>query len=1070
MRSLTVFTAATLIVLLCTGCGPQAKKARLLKQADTYFAAGEFEKAEIEYKNALAAVPMDPQAIGRLGLVYFEQGRQMRAFSYLSKAAELQPANLEIKLKLGFMQAAGGKINEARDAALAVLAQKPQDPEAPLLLVETSVQPKQIDEARQRLQSLPAPVVNSAPVIAALGMLELRQRKLTEAEATFKRALALDPKLVAAHSALGLIYLSQKNVALADTALKAAADHSPPRSFKRIQYAQFKIQNKEAAAGRKILEDITKLAPDYIPAWLTLAQMAASDGKPDDSLGYVAKVLARESSHPEALLLSGRLRLAKGENDKAVAEMERMLGMFPQVPQVHFQLSQAYLAKGDINKATASVNQAVTLAPTFAEALVAQASLNIRKGDLAPAVTSLTKLVQQRPDILEARSMLADALRRQGKLDEALAVYEAAEKSFPRLPTTSMFRGMILAQQKKFPEARKAFERAVELAPTFVGAVEQLIILDFAEKKPDAARQHAEALIAKTTKSAEGYVLLARVMLGQKDEKMAELALQKAIAVQPESPAAYAMLARLQLSQKEPTKALANLQAIVAKNPRDGEALMLMSTIYQQQNNHAAARDTYEKLVVVNPKYAPAYNNLAYLYSEQFNQVDKAHEMAQKARELLPRDPNIADTLGWVLFQKRQYAQALDLLQESAEKLTTSAEVQYHLGMAHYMLGEEKAARAALQKAFELTPDFTGHDEARRRLAVLDIDPAKPGVDARPALEKLVAERKDDPVVLARLAALHERGGAVDKALAAYESALAASPGNISAMLSIIRLLSVRKEDARAFEMAKAARKLDAADADVAHTLGRLANQSGQNSWGLSLLQEAARKRPDVPEVLFDLAEAAFAVGKSVDAEAAMRKALELSPAFPQAARARRFLELVEAAAKPADAAAAAKVEAALKSTPNDAPALMAAAAIQEFKREAAAAGKSYEKILGLYPDLVLAKKRLAILYAPAKDADLKKTLELATKAREAYPEDAELAKALGIIVYRQGNYARAGTLLQESAAKREADAEAMYYLGMARHQLKNRTEAKKALQRALELNLAPDLATEDRKVMAELK
>ena len=74
------------------------------------------------------------------------------------------------------------------------------------------------------------------------------------------------------------------------------------------------------------------------------------------------------------------------------------------------------------------------------------------------------------------------------------------------------------------------------------------------------------------------------------------------------------------------------------------------------------------------------------------------------------------------------------------------------------------------------------------------------------------------------------------------------------------------------------------------------------------------------------------------------------------------------------------------------------------------------------------------------------------------------------MVFYKQNNFSRAASLLRESAGKRETDAEIFYYLGMVRHQLKEKNEAKKDLQRALELNLASDLAAHARKVLAELK
>jgi uncharacterized protein HemY len=107
--------------------------------------------------------------------------------------------------------------------------------------------------------------------------------------------------------------------------------------------------------------------------------------------------------------------------------------------------------------------------------------------------------------------------------------------------------------------------------------------------------------------------------------------------------------------------------------------------------------------------------------------------------------------------------------------------------------------------------------------------------------------------------------------------------------------------------------------------------------------------------------------------------------------------------------------------------------------------------------------------YAADPGAD-QKAYPLAVQAREAFPGDPELGKALGMIVYRQGDYMRSVQLLTETANRLTGDATVMYYLGMAQYRLKKRAESKQSLQRALELNLASELAGEARRTLTELK
>jgi Flp pilus assembly protein TadD len=113
--------------------------------------------------------------------------------------------------------------------------------------------------------------------------------------------------------------------------------------------------------------------------------------------------------------------------------------------------------------------------------------------------------------------------------------------------------------------------------------------------------------------------------------------------------------------------------------------------ICEKTKDFPKAREAYERLISLKPDYAPGLNNLAYLYAEHFDLLEKAQDLAQKARSLQSTDPGIADTLGWILYKKGDYQQALSLLAESAQKLPENPEVQFHLGMAKYMMGEKDA-------------------------------------------------------------------------------------------------------------------------------------------------------------------------------------------------------------------------------------------------------------------------------------------------------------------------------------------------------------------------------------------
>src|SRR3989475_12324592 len=146
---------------------------------------------------------------------------------------------------------------------------------------------------------------------------------------------------------------------------------------------------------------------------------------------------------------------------------------------------------------------------------------------------------------------------------------------------------------------------------------------------------------------------------------------------------------------------------------------MLLAAVYDGKGGSAKPQQGYEKVLALNPRFAPAANNLAYLYSEHGGDKEKALQLAQTAKEVAPEDPSISDTLGWILYRRGVYLRALSLLQESAAKLPSNPEVQYHLGMAAYKTGDKETARKALAIAVNSPTNLPGKDEARKVLAEL---------------------------------------------------------------------------------------------------------------------------------------------------------------------------------------------------------------------------------------------------------------------------------------------------------------------------------------------------------------
>ena len=64
--------------------------------------------------------------------------------------------------------------------------------------------------------------------------------------------------------------------------------------------------------------------------WLLVGELALTDKKYAEASAAVAKILALDPFHPEAMLMGARVLMAKGEREKAVAELERAVKAYQQ--------------------------------------------------------------------------------------------------------------------------------------------------------------------------------------------------------------------------------------------------------------------------------------------------------------------------------------------------------------------------------------------------------------------------------------------------------------------------------------------------------------------------------------------------------------------------------------------------------------------------------------------------------------------------------------------------------------------------------------------------------------------
>lgn len=698
------------------GCSAEAKKERALARAVEHFKAGKRREAKIECLNVLRTEPGNTKAHEMLATLWFEQGSMLRAMPHLQKLVEMNGNDRQSRHRMAEINLALGKVSAAHREAISILERQKDDGRALMMLVETIRSPDELEKAKLLLPKNP---LGDLHATIALGTMELRSGDIQGAKRLFQRAIAIDDKSPDAHLAMGKFHLAQNE---RDAALKEytrTAELAPLRSANRLVLAQYKARIGAMDEAVALFQAVSKQAPDYLPALLGEAEIAFAQKKLDRAQELATQIIKQDGAHYETLVLNARIALAKGEVDSAITQLEKVSAAVPNLSNDKYYLARAYMLKKDREKAIAAMVQAVRMNPDNEQAIVELGQLRIVSGQGEVAARELIECLMIRPSFVRVQVLLTDALRAMGRHEDAIKVTQEHIKMRPKSPQLHVVLGMLQAEQKRLPEARAAFEKALEIAPDTGAAIAQLIDLDVREKKYDAARARAKAVLAKNPDAAEGYFFEAGILAAQQKWEEAEAQLWKVVELNETHGRAYELLLLSYMMGKRLPQGVQKVEAQLAKKPDNVPALLLGAMLNYQTKDYAKARDHYEKTLAVRPDAQLALNNLAYLYAEHLNNLDRALELGTKIRELEPANANVADTLGWILYKRKEYPKALELLEDAATKLPRSAEVHYHLGRTHEAMGNKDKAREAYEKAAAGTGEFEGKTDIKNRLASL---------------------------------------------------------------------------------------------------------------------------------------------------------------------------------------------------------------------------------------------------------------------------------------------------------------------------------------------------------------
>jgi tetratricopeptide (TPR) repeat protein len=743
-----------LAALLVASCGsdPEKEKIKHLQRGDEYAATKRDEFAAVEY---LAAVKLDPkfgEAQWKLAQTYERLGNVRAAAPAYIRAADALPDDRAAQLKATQVLLVAGQYADAKARIGALVAKNPKDVDALMLHATATAALKDPAAAIAEIEEALRIDPQNSEVVAGLGIVHMQSGAAKEAEAAFRRAIDLDPSSVDVKLALANFLVAAGRGPEAEVTLKQALEKEPKHVLANRMLAMIYITTRRAdqaepllktiADGTKAPEDLLQLADFYArvgrrkdardlltpmsakattaaSAETRLAALDYADGHIKEAyqrLDYVAE--RANPNHGPVLVLKARWLLEENKVDEALKQAEAAVAAGPQSASAHFVLATAYNRRGQTAEAIKSYQEVVRLNPRMTAAQAELSRLSLTTGDSAAALRYAEDARRTEPRSISGRVALVRSLVTAGNL--ARAETEVAEllKGAPDAASVHVANGVLQIAKKNAAGARSSFEKALALAPGFVDALSGLTTLDIQAKMPAKAIARLETEIGKQAASAPLLAMVAQAYEAAGDNAKAEQALRRAVSIDPRFNDAYVTLAQLYIRQGRIDEARAEFEGMGRRDPQAFAARTMAGILFEVQGKREEARKAYEA-TIGSPEKAPvAANNLAFIYAEQGIKLDLALQLATAAKQQMPDDPSVDDTLGWVYYKKNLPALAVKPLEESIKKRPDSAEVLYHLGLTYAKLDDKTRAREALERALKLDPNVGG-GEAKRVLATL---------------------------------------------------------------------------------------------------------------------------------------------------------------------------------------------------------------------------------------------------------------------------------------------------------------------------------------------------------------
>ena len=651
------------------------------------------------------------------------------------KAAEVAPEELNALLVFADFLRRSGELEEAEE----FFRRGPEVEESFSSLASLAsfllADPDNRDEARE-LMIRASRAAEGEDIVRVYTMLANMHYQDEDYEDTYA---VLEEGIERAENPVELIYLlsrvhrAQGNDEAADELVERATLANPEDPGPFLVLSALRGERQDYPGALAAVERAVEIDPENVTARMRRAEVlfefsvrGDEAGKMEEAREIVEEALAEEPSNAEAHFVLGKIQFQTGEAEEAALSMRSAIDSRPDWPEAHFLLGNVLMSTGERTAARTEFARTLELDGSQQEARAALARVHAALGEHEYAVEEGRRYLERRPDNVETRIVVAQSLLALNQPRVALeTILEVPEEN--RDGRVHYALGRIRLGAGDLVSARSHLESADAALPYQADILAALLEIDAAEGRIEESAERIELAVAESPDNATLQLVSGELALMKGQLENAEAAYRRAIETDERTTEAYSRLADLYARTGRTGETIETYEAALAIDPAQPRLHHTLGLLYERTGELSSAVDHYEAAIRHKPDHAEAKNNLAYLYAERGENLDRALDLAQDAKQLMPDDPNAADTLGWVLYRRGVPGAAITYLREAEAGLVSRVSqgasgeyanlglIRHHLAIVYEASGDGESAREVLDSAFESHGAWVEHQRSQGR-------------------------------------------------------------------------------------------------------------------------------------------------------------------------------------------------------------------------------------------------------------------------------------------------------------------------------------------------------------------